>query len=102
MYGEVVGISTRKLTKKNTSGIGFALSAPDLVTVLRPFYPDAHFAPPETVPVSTDNSGEAPVAPRDSALPSQAAQPAAPEGAGTLEVLKGNKTILKAILDPAP
>jgi len=151
MYGEVVGISTLKLVKRNASGIGFALSASDLMTVLRRFYPDAHFAlPAETTPVSADNSGEAPVAPRDSAVPSQAAQPAAPEGAGTvsissdpdgaeifvdekffgdapatlklpvgthsvvlkipgrpdwrrtLEVLKGNKTTLKAVLDPAP
>ena len=157
MYGEVVGISTLKLVKKNTSGIGCALSASDLMTVLRRFYPDARFAaPPEAVPVSADNPGEAAVAlrdsvaPRDSAVPSQAAQPAAPEGAGTvsissdpdgaeifvddkffgdapatlklpvgthsvvlkipgradwrrtLEVLKGNKTTLKAILDAAP
>jgi len=37
--GEVVGINTQKLVKKNVSGIGFALSAGDLLEVLRRFYP---------------------------------------------------------------
>ena len=36
--GEVVGITTLKLVKKNTSGIGFALSATDLLAVLHRFY----------------------------------------------------------------
>ena len=39
LRGEVVGINTQKLTVKNVSGIGFALSASDLLTVLRKFYP---------------------------------------------------------------
>ena len=38
--GEVVGISTQKLVKKNVSGIGFALSATDLLNVLHRFYPE--------------------------------------------------------------
>jgi S1-C subfamily serine protease len=37
--GEVVGINTQKLIKKNVTGIGFALSASDLLAVLRRFYP---------------------------------------------------------------
>jgi S1-C subfamily serine protease len=37
--GEVVGINTQKLVKKNVSGIGFALSASDLLGVLQRFYP---------------------------------------------------------------
>lgn len=39
--GEVIGINTQKLVKKNVSGIGFALSAPDLLEVLHRFYPEA-------------------------------------------------------------
>jgi serine protease Do len=37
--GEVIGINTQKLVKKNVTGIGFALSATDLLEVLRRFYP---------------------------------------------------------------
>ena len=39
--GEVIGINTQKLIKKNTTGIGFALSATDLLEVLHRFYPNA-------------------------------------------------------------
>ena len=39
MRGEVVGINTLKLIKKNTTGIAFALSASDLLDVLHRFYP---------------------------------------------------------------
>jgi S1-C subfamily serine protease len=38
--GEVIGINTQKLIKKNVSGIGFALSATDLLEVLHRFYPN--------------------------------------------------------------
>jgi serine protease Do len=37
--GEVIGINTQKLVKKNVTSIGFALSATDLLNVLRSFYP---------------------------------------------------------------
>lgn len=37
--GEVIGINTQKLIKKNVAGIGFALSATDLLEVLHRFYP---------------------------------------------------------------
>lgn len=37
--GEVIGLNTQKLIKKNVNGIGFALSSSDLLTVLRRFYP---------------------------------------------------------------
>ena len=37
--GEVVGISTLKLVKKDVTNIGFALSASDLLNVLHSFYP---------------------------------------------------------------
>ena len=39
--GEVVGINTLKLIKKDVNGIGFALSASDLLEVLERFYPGA-------------------------------------------------------------
>lgn len=38
--GQVVGLNTLKITKKNVTGIGFALSSTDLLTVLHRFYPD--------------------------------------------------------------
>jgi len=37
--GEVIGINTLKLERGSVSGIGFALSATDLLAVLRKFYP---------------------------------------------------------------
>ncbi|HEX4646149.1 MAG TPA: trypsin-like peptidase domain-containing protein [Verrucomicrobiae bacterium] len=39
MRGEVVGLNTLKLIKEHTNGIGFALSASDLLDVLHRFYP---------------------------------------------------------------
>ncbi|HWT89238.1 MAG TPA: trypsin-like peptidase domain-containing protein, partial [Candidatus Angelobacter sp.] len=151
LYGEVVGISTLKLVKKNTNGIGFALSASDLMTVLRRFYPDAQFAAPaqESAVSALENSAQTPLAAEASSA-AIAPQLPAPEGNGTvsitsdpdgaeifvddrffgnapavlkfsvgshmillkmpgrsdwrrtLEVVKGNKTTLRAVLDPAP
>jgi S1-C subfamily serine protease len=40
LHGEVIGLNTQKLIKKNVTGIGFALSATDLLAVLHRFYPD--------------------------------------------------------------
>jgi serine protease Do len=37
--GEVIGISTLKLERRSVTGINFALSATDLLAVLRKFYP---------------------------------------------------------------
>jgi S1-C subfamily serine protease len=37
--GEAMGLNTQKLSKKNVTGIGFALSSADLLAVLRRFYP---------------------------------------------------------------
>jgi serine protease Do len=39
MQGEVVGIATSRPASGNTTGIGFALSASDLIRVLHNFYP---------------------------------------------------------------
>jgi serine protease Do len=50
MRGEVVGLNTLKLIKKNTTGIAFALSASDLLDVLHRFYPvTAPTSPPTSV-----------------------------------------------------
>jgi S1-C subfamily serine protease len=38
--GEVIGINTLRLNKKDATGVGFALSASDLIAVLREYYPD--------------------------------------------------------------
>lgn len=38
--GQVIGINTLKLDKRNVSGIGFALSATDLLSVLLKYYPE--------------------------------------------------------------
>jgi serine protease Do len=61
-FGEVVGINTLKVEDKQ--GIAFALSASDLVTLLRRFYPDAegadHSPQPDgfgTVTISSDPQG---------------------------------------------
>jgi len=43
-WGEVIGINTQKLVKKNVTGIGFALSATDLLEVLHRFYPSVRAA----------------------------------------------------------
>ncbi|MGH9644530.1 MAG: trypsin-like peptidase domain-containing protein [Terriglobales bacterium] len=39
-HGEVIGINAEKLVKKGVSGIGFALSATDVLDVLHRFYPN--------------------------------------------------------------
>jgi hypothetical protein len=46
--GEVIGLNTQKLIKKNVTGIGFALSSSDLLDVLRRFYPQP--SEPTTTP----------------------------------------------------
>ena len=65
--GEVIGINTQKLIKKNVTGIGFALSATDLIEVLHKFYPNSvpvveklssPARPSESVPVSPPEVGE--------------------------------------------
>jgi len=38
MQGEVVGMSTQRLVRSGINGVGFALSAEDLLSVLKKFY----------------------------------------------------------------
>jgi len=53
--GEVIGLSTLKLVKKNVTGIGFALSSNDLLAVLRRFYPGLA---PSAITTSVDSPSE--------------------------------------------
>jgi S1-C subfamily serine protease len=48
--GEVIGLNTQKLIKKNVTGIGFALSASDLLEVLHRFYPNVSDGSNATLP----------------------------------------------------
>jgi hypothetical protein len=64
--GEVIGINTQKIVKKNITGIGFALSATDLLEVLHRFYPTISTASPS----ESAGSSAAHVAPPDSAVSS--------------------------------
>jgi S1-C subfamily serine protease len=43
--GEVIGLNTLKVIRKNVTGIGFALSSSDLLAILRRFYPSFTPAP---------------------------------------------------------
>ncbi|HET9994230.1 MAG TPA: trypsin-like peptidase domain-containing protein [Candidatus Acidoferrum sp.] len=81
--GEVIGINTQKLIKKNVTGIGFALSSTDLLEVLHRFYPSvtlaSHSAPTSQIlPVASQSS-----TPVD---PTQVSPPPAPEGVGTVTI----------------
>ncbi len=62
-----------------------SLSATDLMTVLRRFYPEAQFAaPPESVAVSADNSTETPISAQSQSTISP--QSPVPEGTGTVSI----------------
>jgi serine protease Do len=81
--GEVIGINTQKLVKKNVTGIGFALSATDLLDVLRRFYPNAALASRSgsqaaRSPVLADNG--------ESSETSKTSSPTVPEAVGTVSV----------------
>jgi len=92
--GEVIGINTQKLIKKNVTGIGFALSSSDVIEVLHRFYPNIGPAPqqltrgkvPASAPEATD-----PASPTNTtALASESAPdpqaPATPDGFGTVTI----------------
>jgi serine protease Do len=62
--GQVIGINTLKLEKKNVSGIGFALSATDLLSVLLKYYPDP-ISPGKQLLSAPDSSAVAKIGPLD-------------------------------------
>lgn len=64
--GEVIGINTQKVVKKNVGGIGFALSSTELLEVLHQFYPEA--APRMeklSAPTASTDAGKSSVAVED-------------------------------------
>ena len=75
--GEVIGINSQKLIKKNVTGIGFALSASDLLEVLHRFYPAG------TKP--NENSANAKL-PAGSSMMNTAASPQISLGFGITEI----------------
>jgi len=81
--GEVIGINTQKLIKKNVTGIGFALSASDLLEVLHRFYPNVAPARQRTASVASANSA---AETSDAVQPLNASAPAAPDGVGTVTI----------------
>ena len=89
--GEVIGINTQKLIKKNVTGIGFALSATDLLEVLHRFYPNAvplteKLSAPASAP-TTQTAGQ-PIASEsaESSESSKISSSSAPDGVGTITV----------------
>ena len=81
--GEVIGINTLKLVKKNANGIGFALSSSDLLDVLRRFYPNVAPARQSTAatlgqPVLTETS--------NSPQATSSSPPPIPDGVGTVTI----------------
>ena len=78
--GEVIGINSQKLVKKNVTGIGFALSASDLLEVLHRFYPPA--------PTKNESAAGSPPSklPQGSSLMSAASVPQSANGFGVTEI----------------
>jgi S1-C subfamily serine protease len=70
--GDVIGINTEKLIKKNVTGIGFALSASDVLEVLHRFYPNissgrsAEITSPATGPTTASPVAASPSASKES------------------------------------
>ena len=81
--GEVIGINTQKLIKKNVTGIGFALSSSDVLEVLHRFYPDVEVSRAPAVSIASQATGG------ENASFAEAtgtAAPIAPDGVGTVTV----------------
>jgi len=89
--GQAVGLNTLKITKKNTTGIGFALSSTDLLTVLHRFYPDVSGT---TVRSSVESPADSTDTPAATTQLSETSTPAAtfptssipPDGYGQLTI----------------
>lgn len=86
-YGEVIGLNTQKLVKKNVTGIGFALSSTDLLAVLKKFYPELEQAlatPPAQPKDAAPEKVDAPAA--SEVVATNAKADSAPEGSGTITI----------------
>jgi S1-C subfamily serine protease len=93
MRGEVIGLNTSKVVRKDVTGISFALSAGDLLKVLRRFYPE--LALPSTVtadaqPANAPHSSDRASTTRDPTLsepaPSSNSATTPAQGFGTLTI----------------
>jgi S1-C subfamily serine protease len=81
--GEVIGINTQKLVKKNVTGIGFALSASDVLDVLHRFYPQLAASGAQSPPASSKAAMVQESARTES---SDVSSPVAAEGTGTVVI----------------
>lgn len=98
LHGDVIGINTWKIAKEGVGGIAFALSATDLLRVLRRFYPNVVSLTEKPVPTSapstvsgpantsSDANKDAPSASADSSSNSSAASASPAEGIGTVTI----------------
>ena len=88
--GEVIAINTQKLIKKNVTGMGFALSASDLLEVLHRFHPNAMPLTENSPPASQQAAQTAgqPLASEgaESSDSSKISSSSAPDGVGTVTV----------------
>src|SRR5713226_2065469 len=95
--GEVIGINTQKLIKKNVTGIGFALSSSDVLEVLHRFYPSIVQAGERAADVKNQSKGmeaSAPDPPKatpsttiDAVQPSPVQTSSPTEGFGTVSIV---------------
>jgi len=93
--GEVIGLNTLKVIRKNVTGIGFALSSSDLLNLLRRFYPVPAPTTAKTAvrPTETPSDAEEVSAPSSPVVlesspssSSPAVQPVVQEGFGFLTI----------------
>ena len=93
--GEVIGLNTLKVIRKNVTGIGFALSSGDLLTLLRRFYPaiaapaqERRKAATHVTQTSTDSEDPAALAATETSVPVAAPADGGPvsEGFGYLTI----------------
>ena len=82
--GEVIGINTQKLIKKDVTGISFALSSTDLLEVLHRFYP--HSVPMIEKTSAAQPNSSTPNENLDSPVNSNASLAATPEAVGTVSI----------------
>jgi S1-C subfamily serine protease len=84
--GEVIGINTQKLIKKNVTGIGFALSATDLLEVLHRFYPNVALTVEKKPAPATNQTVSGQDQNMDSGTASNTPLSAAPDAVGTVSI----------------
>ena len=93
--GEVIGLNTVKVIRKNVTGIGFALSSSDLLTLLRRFYPSlapsfiataARPSEPVSVPEEPAASPSTTVSESSTSFTSSASSTSLPDGFGIITI----------------